>query len=123
LDNQELTKTELNLQDGRDILKERKVAGNMRKLPIGVQDFEAETGLPKDKSYLECGLPDYLQDSLEKMKIAWAKLDSDEAYLRFDGDFCCLQSDINCAEVNGEISSDQAWYLREEYLGLERIGV
>ena len=29
-------------------------------------DYNTETGLPKDQSYLECGLPEYLQESINK---------------------------------------------------------
>lgn len=77
-------------------------------------------GLPKDKSYLECGLPAFLQESLNAMKAAWKKVDNGEKYMRIDCDYCNLQSDINSAEVNGIISSDQAWYLREKYLRINR---
>lgn len=80
-----------------------------------------ETGRPKDDSYLECGLPDFLQDSIHAMQEAWKKLDSGIEYLRWDCDYCSLQSDINSAEVNQLISSEQAWYLREKYLRMERV--
>ena len=80
-----------------------------------------ETGLPQDKSYLECGLPAFLQESLQAMIEAWRKVDSGEKYLRWDCDFCNLQSDINSAEVNQMISTEQAWYLREKYLRIERV--
>lgn len=53
-------------------------------------------------------------------KAAWKKVDIGEKYLRIDCDYCNLQSDINSAEVNGIISSNQAWYLREKYLRIER---
>ena len=81
-----------------------------------------EKGLPEDKSYLECGLPPYLQDSLAQMKAAWDKLDRGEKYYRWDCDFCNLQADINSAEVGGAISTEAAWYLREKYLRMERPG-
>ncbi len=81
--------------------------------------FDA-SGLPKDKSYLECGLPAFLQESLEAMKKAWNLLDNGEKYLRWDCDYCNLQSDINIAEVGSLISTEQAWYLREKYLRIER---
>lgn len=55
------------------------------------------------------------------MIAAWQKLDAGEEYLRWDCDYCSLQSDINNAEVNQLISSEQAWYLREKYLGMERV--
>ena len=80
-----------------------------------------EDGLPKEKSYLECGLPEFLQESLRAMVEAWRKVDSGERYLRWDCDFCNLQSDINSAEVNQMISAEQAWYLREKYLRMERV--
>lgn len=79
-------------------------------------------GLPSDKSYHECGLPEYLSESLEKMKATWAKLDRGEKDYHWDCDYCELQADINSAEVNGEISCDTAWYLREKYLRIERPG-
>lgn len=80
-----------------------------------------DSGLPKDCSYLECGLPQFLQDSIQAMTDAWNKLDSGEEYLRWDCDYCNLQSDINSAEVNQIISSEQAWFLREKYLRMERV--
>ncbi len=83
--------------------------------------YDSKTGLPKDESYLECGLPQFLQTSIEIMKESWRKLDSGEKYTHWDGDYCSLQSDINSAEVNQIISEEQAWYLREKYLRMERI--
>ena len=80
-----------------------------------------EIGLPKEKNYLECGLPAFLQESLRAMIEAWRKVDSGEKYLRWDCDFCNLQSDINSAEVNQMISTEQAWHLREKYLRMERV--
>jgi len=80
-----------------------------------------ENGLPQDKSSLECGLPAFLQESLQAMIEAWRKVDSGEKYLRWDCDFCNLQSDINSAEVNQMISTEQAWHLREKYLRIERV--
>ena len=74
-----------------------------------------------DKSYLECGLPEFLQASIQAMNEAWRKVDSGKEYLHWDCDYCNLQSDINSAEVNQLISEEQAWYLREKYLRMERI--
>lgn len=82
--------------------------------------FDSDTGLPVDKVYLECGLPNFLQESLTAMKSAWKKVDSGEEYIRLDCDYCNLQSDINSAEVNRLINTEQAWYLREKYLRIER---
>ena len=67
--------------------------------------YDKETGLPKSKKYLECGLPPYLQSSLENMIASWEIVD---------------RGDINCAESGQEISAEQAWYLREKYLRMKR---
>lgn len=82
--------------------------------------YDRETGLPKNKSYLERGLPAFLQESVQQMKMAWKKRDCGEKYLHGDCDYCNLQSDINIAETSGQISPEQAWYLREKYLRVER---
>lgn len=79
-----------------------------------------DSGLPTDDSYLECGLPPFLQQSIQAMMDAWHKLDNGEKYLRWDCDYCNLQSDINSAEINQIISPEQAWFLREKYLRIER---
>lgn len=87
-------------------------------LPSG---YDSSSGLPKDNVYLECGLPEFLQESLHAMIEAWKKIDAGEEYLHWDCDYCSLQSDINNAEVNQLISAEQAWYLREKYLRIERV--
>ena len=79
-----------------------------------------KNGLPKNKNYLECGLPQFLQDSIQSMIKAWNKIDAGEKYLHWDCDYCNLQTDINNAEVNQIISSEQAWYLRKKYLRLKK---
>ena len=82
--------------------------------------YDKKTGLPLDKGYLECGLPRYLQTSLENMKKSWAIEDSGEADMHWDLYWCELNADINSAEVDKLISSEQAWYLREKYLRMQR---
>ena len=77
-------------------------------------------GKPVDNSYLECGLPSFLMDSLLTFKDAIEKQQSGVIVTLIDCYYCELQSDINSAEINNIISSEQAWYLREKYLGLER---
>lgn len=86
------------------------------------QAYNSKTGIPKDKRYLEIGLPAFLLESIESMKLAWKRVDNDEEYLHWDCDFCNLQTDINNAEVNGMISTEQAWFLRRKYLRIERMG-
>ncbi len=98
---------------------------NLRAGGIDIEHIKIKTGydsygLPEDKSYLECGLPAFLQESVSAMQAAWDKLDRGEIYCRWDCDFCNLQADINNAEVNLMISPQQAWYLREKYLRIAK---
>lgn len=65
------------------------------------------------KDYRECGLPEWLEESIQnyengKNSSVWDCL------------YCELQADINAAEVDQMITSEQAWFLREKYLGLSR---
>ena len=73
-------------------------------------------GLPADDGYQELGLPTYLQISLDNMKKSWAKEDSGEKDLCWDLYWCELNADINSAEVDNIITSEQAGYLRRKYL-------
>lgn len=82
--------------------------------------YDQVSGLPKDKTYLEKGLPPYLCTSLENMKQSWAIKDSGGEDLHWDLYWCELNADINSAEVDGVISSEQAWYLRETYLRMRK---
>jgi hypothetical protein len=57
----------------------------------------------EDRSYNEYGLPDWLNESIKAYtentnKNIWDCL------------YCELQSDINVAEVENLITSEQAWY-------------
>lgn len=74
----------------------------------------------EEKDWRECGLPPLLEESIEQMKKAWEKLDNGEEYLRWDCEYCNLQTDINVAEVEQMITPEQAWYLREKYLRIRR---
>ena len=82
--------------------------------------FNPETGHPENKGYLECGLPPYLQKSLENMKRSWEIEDSGKRDIHWDIYWCDLNADINSAEVDRVISSEQAWYLRTKYLRMDR---
>jgi hypothetical protein len=83
--------------------------------------IDKKTGLPKDQSYFECDLPPFLLTSIEAVKSAREKLNRGEEYFDWDCDFCDLQSSINVAEIEQIISPEQAWHLREKYLGLKRV--
>ena len=82
--------------------------------------FNPETGHSENKGYLECGLPPYLQKSLENMKRSWEIEDSGKRDIHWDIYWCDLNADINSAEIDRVISSEQAWYLRTKYLRMER---
>lgn len=84
------------------------------------EDYNRETGLPTSKDYLECDLPPYLQSSLNNMIASWKIIDSGKKDYHWDMYWSELNADINSAEVEQEISSEQAWYLREKYLRMKR---
>ena len=83
-------------------------------------EYDTETGMPNDSGYLECELPDYLQKSMDNMKSSWKIIDSGKKDLFWDLYWCELNADINSAETDKAISSEQAWFLREKYLRMER---
>ncbi len=72
----------------------------------------------------ESGMLDKLEagkfSSLKAMQECWDRMDNGIYDTQWDCDWCDLNSDINVAEVEQEISSEQAWYLREKYLRMER---
>ena len=78
--------------------------------------YEPDTGLPKDTSYLERGLPKYLQISVDNMKKSWEIEDSGRRDPHWDICWCDLSASINSAEVDGEISKEQADHLRKTFL-------
>ena len=64
------------------------------------------------KEYYEINLPGYLQHDLDAMKEGkWP-------YGCLWGE---LYGSINCAFIDGDITEDHAWYLREKYLDMERV--
>lgn len=88
-------------------------------MAIDVANYDAVTGLPKDDSYLEKGLPDYLQKSVAAMVESWELEDSGKKDLHWDIHWCDLNADINSAQTEQEITPEQAWYLRRKYLRME----
>lgn len=73
-----------------------------------------------DEKLLNEIMPPWLKRSIENMKRAWEYLDAGENYTLWDCDWCELNADINDAEVNHCITPEQAWFLREKYLRMER---
>ena len=64
------------------------------------------------KEYYEINLPGYLQHDLDAMK---------EGEWPYDCLWGELYGSINCAFIDGDITEDHAWYLREKYLDMERV--
>ena len=89
-------------------------------MKIDTAEYDQKTGLPKDKTYLEKGLPEYLQSSIERMTESWDMTNSGKRDPLWDIRWSELNADINSAETEQEISADQAWYLRKKYLRMER---
>ena len=85
-------------------------------LTIDNHRYDQHTGLPKDRSYPEKRLPEYLQISLDNMKRSREIEDSGERDMHGDLYWCELYADINSAEVDRIISAEQADYLRKVYL-------
>ena len=54
------------------------------------------------------------------MKRSWEIEDSGKHDIHWDIYWCDLNADINSAEIDRVISSEQAWYLRTKYLRMER---
>ena len=64
------------------------------------------------KEYYEINLPGYLQHDLDAMK---------EGKWPYDCLWGELYGSINCAFIDGDITEDHAWYLREKYLDMKRV--
>lgn len=64
------------------------------------------------KEYYEINLPGYLQHDLDAMK---------EGKWPYDCLWGEVYGSINCAFIDGDITEDHAWYLREKYLDMERV--
>lgn len=75
---------------------------------------------PESKDYYECDLPPFLRKSIEAMTASWEILDAGGKDMHWDLAWRELNADINCAEVEQLISSDQAWYLRDKYLRMAK---
>lgn len=72
-----------------------------------------------DQSWFESNLPEYLQISLDRFKIGQQKIANGKPYWNYDLDYCELQSSINVAQVEQEITDEQATYFRKKYLGMD----
>lgn len=66
-------------------------------------------------------LPLFLRESINAFLAGKEKYESGIGYTEFDMDYCDLQTDINVCEVEQLITSEEAWILRERYLGLQKL--
>lgn len=64
-------------------------------------------------TYMEVGLPQYLVESINNFNDEKNKHVYECVYME-------LQSEINVCEQEQLITPEQAWFLREKYLGLDR---
>ena len=87
---------------------------------IDTADYRKGSGLPKSDQRFEKGLPTYLQESIDAMVNSWKIIDSGGQDIHWDLNWCDLNADINYAEIEQEISFEQAWYLRKKYLRMEK---
>lgn len=78
----------------------------------GRKDIRMRGGAMERKEYYEINLPPYLQHDLDAMK---------EGKYPYDCLWGELYGSINSAFVDGDITEEQAWYLRENYLNMERV--
>ena len=62
--------------------------------------YDQETGKPLDQSYLECGLPDDLQASIQEMQKSWAIIDGGNRDPHWDIYWCNLNADINLSLIH-----------------------
>lgn len=69
---------------------------------------------------IDSSLPQFLRESIEAFVLGKEKYEKNIGYTEFDMDYCDLQTDINVCEVEQIITPDEAWKLRECYLGLQR---
>ena len=88
-------------------------------MTIDTARYDRDTGFPKEESYLEKGLPTYLEKSLAAMKASWEKEDRGERDIHWDLYWCELNADINSAEVENSIYHAKAGYLRKKYLRMD----
>lgn len=70
---------------------------------------------------MDSTLPLFLRESISAFLIGKEKHESGIGYTEFDMDYCDLQTYINVCEVEQMITSEEAWELRERYLGLQKM--
>ena len=110
-----------NIMYSYDVLHSLSIKSTIEKIK---EDYHGSNCAVKEPP-LSCGidstLPDFLKKSIAAFLIGKEKYESGTGYSEFDMDYCDLQTDINVCEVEQMITSDEAWILRERYLGLQKV--
>lgn len=70
---------------------------------------------------IDSSLPEFLKESIRAFLLGKEKYEKGIGYTEFDMDYCDLQTDINVCEVEQMITSEEAWKLREQYLGIQKV--
>ena len=99
-------------------------------IEVGGTDFTLYKHIPEsdiickifqnEKSHINNTLPLFLRESISAFLVGKEKHESGIGYTEFDMDYCDLQTDINVCEVEQMITPEEAWELREKYLGLQK---
>ena len=71
------------------------------------------------KKLFEACLNSDLKESIKAMEKSWKIIDNGEKDYHWDLHWSELNADINAAEINKEITVEEARYLREKYLRME----
>jgi hypothetical protein len=77
------------------------------------------SGVSLKKQEIDSTFPEILKESIKAFVIGMEKMEKG-GYFEYDMDWDDLYSTINICEVEQLITPDEAWNLREKYLGLER---
>lgn len=86
-----------------------------------IEDFINEIQLENNNlARTELLLPESVRQTIAKYEQSLALYEAGKPDYRLDCYFEELNSDFNVLEVDGILSSDQVWYLREKYLGRRR---
>lgn len=86
-----------------------------------IGQFIDEAQLEQDSlQRTEMLLPKSMLLTIQKYEASLAAFEAGKPDYKLDCYYDELNSDINVMEVDGDLTSDQAWYLREKYLGRVR---
>ncbi|WP_297644644.1 hypothetical protein [uncultured Treponema sp.] len=85
-----------------------------------IEEFVSEIRKETALSCTETLLSDDMLEAIRKYEESLRLYNEGTPDYRLDCYYYELNSRINVLEVEGELSCEQAWYLREKYLGMKR---